>query len=88
MNNKDSQKDTWFRSSGATSILTVPATPEGFLADKVRKNLERGRQPAETKTKVIEHGEVSSQAGLVNSNQFPQKECERGDCVLPLRDFW
>ena len=32
LNKKNSQKDTWFRSSGATSILTVPATPGGNIS--------------------------------------------------------
>ena len=62
----------------------MPATPGGILAEGVRKNLERGRQPAGTKTKVIEDGGVSSQAGLVKSNRFAQEDCQRQDCVLCL----
>ena len=63
----------------------MPATPGGILAEGVRKNLERGRQPAGTKTKVIEDGGVSSQAGLVKSNQFAQEDCQRHECVLCLQ---
>ena len=29
-------RDTWFRSGGYTSTLTVPATPDGVLAERVR----------------------------------------------------
>ena len=77
-----SQKDTWFRSDGATSTLTVQATPGGTLAEEVRKNLEKGRQPLGTKTKVIEDGGMGSAAGLVRSNQFPREDCQRPNCVL------
>ena len=76
------QKDTWFRSGGATSTLTVPVTPNGILAETVRKNLLRGRQPEGTRVKVIEDGGVSSRAGLVKSNQFGRKECGRDDCAI------
>ena len=40
-----SLKDNWFRSGGYTSTLTVPVTPSGVLAEKVRENLKKGRQP-------------------------------------------
>ena len=63
------QKDTWFRKDGATSTFTVPVTPNGVLADRVRKNLLQGRQPAGTKTRVVEDGGT----GLVKSNQFCRK---------------
>ena len=46
--------DTWFRTNGATSTLTVPATPNGLLAELVRKNLKVSRSPSGTLTKVIE----------------------------------
>ena len=76
-----SDKDTWFRKGGATSTLTVPATPGGILAEKVRKNLESARQPTGTRTKVIEDGGVGSKVGLVSSNQFPHNRCHRNDCI-------
>ena len=79
------ERHTWFRSSGATSTLTVPTTPGGTLADEVRRNLDRSRQPEGTKTKVIEDGGVSSRVGLVKTNQFPRLDCHRDDCVLCLQ---
>ena len=63
----------------------VPTTPGGSLANEVRKNLERSRQPEGTKTKVIEDGGVSSRVGLVKSNQFPGEECHRENCILCLQ---
>ena len=78
------QRDTWFRSGGFTSTLTVPATPNGLLAELVRKNLTKGRQPPGTKTKVIEDGGVGAHCGVVKSNPFPRDKCER-DCVLCLQ---
>ena len=61
MNAKDakefsSQKDSWFRTDGFTSTLTVLVTPNGVLAEQVRINLAKGRQPKGTKTRVIEDG--------------------------------
>ena len=79
------QRDTWFRSGGFTSTLTVPATPNGLLAEIVRKNLDKGRQPVGTKTKVIEDGGVGASCGIVKSNTFPRDKCERWDCVLCLQ---
>ena len=80
-----SLKDTWFRSGGYTSTLTVPATPAGSLAEKVRRNLERGRQPKGTKTKVLEDGGRGARQGMILSNQFPRESCSREDCQLCLQ---
>ena len=84
-NKMNSMKDTWFRVGGYTSTLMVPATPNGVLAEKVRENLEKGRQPAKTKTKVIENGGSSVRKGIVQSNQFPRQKCERENCLLCLQ---
>ena len=78
----DKQRDTWFRAGGATSTLTVPATPDGILADEIRKNLCKGRQPQGTQTRVIEDGGRCSTAGLIRTNQFPREMCRRVDCLL------
>ena len=79
---RKNQKDTWFRSDGATSTLTVPVTPNGALADKIRKNILRGRQPTGTKVKVVEDGGVCSRSGLVKVNQFCREVCGRAECLL------
>ena len=76
------EKDTWFRTGGYTSTLTVPVTPGGVLADQVRRNMEKGRQPEGTRVKVLEDGGSSARTGLVKPNQFPRKLCQREDCVL------
>ena len=80
-----SQRDTWFRSGGFTSTLTVPATANGLLAEMVRSNLDKGRQPPGTKIKVIEDGGVGAGCGIIRSNPFPRDKCERGDCALCLQ---
>ena len=85
MNQMSNLKDTWFRKGGFTSTLIVPATPDSCLASKVKKNLDKGRQPAGTKTKVVEDGGVSSKAGIVKSNQFPRVQCDRDDCVICIQ---
>ena len=77
-----SLRDTWFRKGGFTSTLTVPATPNGELAEVVRKNLEQGRQPPGTRIKVLEDGGISAKQSIVKSNQFPKQNCDREDCLL------
>ena len=80
-----SQKDTWFRKDGFTSTLTVPATPNSSLAEMVRQNLNKSRQPEGTRTKVIEDGGKDTKAGLVKSNQFPRVRCDRDQCILCIQ---
>ena len=55
------QKDTWFRVGGSTSTITVPVTPNGMLAEKIRDNLKKSRQPTGTKTLVVEDGGIGAQ---------------------------
>ena len=85
-NRATKQKDTWFRAGGATSTLTVPATPNGLLAEKVRKNLLHGRQPTGTRTKVVENGGLGSRSLLIKSNQFARCKCERNECMLCFQE--
>ena len=82
LNKKTNSKDTWFRKGGATSTLKVPATSHGTLADNVRNNLEKLRQPPGTKRKVIEDGGTSAKLLLVKSNQFSGSDCNRQDCSM------
>ena len=79
------QKDTWFRKDGYTSTLTVPATPDSYLAKLVKDSLKKGRQPEGTKTKVIEDGGVCTKAGIVKSNQFPRSKCHREECMVCIQ---
>ena len=60
----------------------VPATPNQALDEKVRENLEKGRQPAKTKTQVIEDGGRSVRRVIIQSNQFLRQKCERENCLL------
>ena len=45
-------------------------------------NLERGRQPAGTKIKVLEDGGRGAMCGLVRSNPFPREKCHRVNSQL------
>jgi hypothetical protein len=76
------RKAYFLNKRGYTSTLTVPATPDGLLAEKVRRNLEQGRQPAGTKVKVLEDGGRGVRHGFVRSNQFPREKCQRVNCQL------
>ena len=67
-------RDTWFRSGGYTSTLTVPATPDGVLAERVRESLDKSRQTTGTKTKVLEDGGQSTKCGLSQVSFFNLKE--------------
>ena len=60
----------------------VPVTPMGVLADLVRANIARGRQPRGTRTKVIEDGGVCTKNISTKSNQFPRDVCGREDCGI------
>ena len=75
-------RDMWFRKDGSTSILTVPPTPNGELVQLVRKNLQKSRQPAGTKIKVVEGNGSKTGHLLVRTNQFPRETCHREKCVL------
>ena len=75
-------RDTWFRNGGFTSTLMVPATPNGILAEEIKKNLEKGRQPKGTRTKLLEDGGTSIQLGTVNPNPFPRDGCHRADRLV------
>ena len=48
----------------------------------VRQNLQKCRQPAGTKTKVVEGNGSKSGHLLVRTNQFPREVCHREKCVL------
>ena len=50
------------------------------LAEQVRRNVEKGREPAGTKVKVMEDGGRGAKRGLVRSNQFPREKCQRVNC--------
>ena len=59
------QRDTWLCAGGATITITVQVTPDDMLAQRVRENLQNGRQPSRKKTKVVEDGGTSSKRSVV-----------------------
>ena len=63
----------------------MPVTPNGMLAESIRENLKKSRQPTGTKTLVMEDGRIGEQRGLTKSNQFTGNKCEHSDCLLCLQ---
>ena len=59
------QRDTWLCAGGATITITVQVTPDDMLAQRVRANLQKGRQPSGGKTKAVEDGGTSSKRSVV-----------------------
>ena len=80
------RNNTWFRRGGYTSTLTLPPSPGGKLASIIEENLNKGRQPKGTKTKIVEGNGLSSSLGLVRSNQFPRVQCQRQDCHMCVQN--
>ena len=56
-----------------------------MLAESIRENLKKSRQPTGTKTLVMEDGRIGEQRGLTKSNQFTGNKCEHSDCLLCLQ---
>jgi hypothetical protein len=74
-------KEGWYRKGGYTSILWIPATPEGELMENIKEELAKSKGPAETKIKLVQRGGVSTASSLVKSNPFVRKNCGRRECV-------
>ena len=74
--------DNWFRAGGYTSIVWVPATPDGILATQVQKDLATTRAPKGTKVKVLQKGGRVASRQLMRTNAYPKAHCNRDKCVL------
>ena len=77
-------KSDWFRKSGASAILTVPATEGSKLADKVREALAADPSPTGCLTLVREQPGPSVKQQLVRSNPRPREECGRNLCPFRM----
>ena len=73
-------KSNWFKKSGATNVLRVPATKDSYLAKAVETALERTASPTGLVTKVVEEPGPSVRSSLVRSNPFPRSSCGRELC--------
>ena len=77
-------KSDWFRKSGASAILTVPATAGGKLAEKVKVALAAAPNPTGCSTLVREQPGPSVKQQLVSSNPRPREECGRNLCPFRM----
>jgi hypothetical protein len=77
-------KSNWFRRSGASAIITVPATQGGKLADRVREALAAAPDPTGCATLVREQPGPSVKQALVRSNPRPREECGRPLCPYAM----
>ena len=73
-------KSDWFRKTGASAVLTVPATEGGRLAEKVREALAASPNPSGCTTLVREQPGPSVRQALVKSNPRPRDSCGRALC--------
>ena len=77
-------KSDWFRKSGASAILTVPATEGSKLAEKVKEALAAAPNPTGCSTLVREQPGPSVKQQLVKSNPRPREECGRNLCPFRM----
>ena len=79
-------KSTWFRGSGATATITIPATRNSILAKKVRDTLIANPGPRGTSVKVVERPGPPIFRGLSKNEPFPRTSCGRPSCPLTSTD--
>jgi hypothetical protein len=72
--------EAWYRKGGFTSVLWVPATPEGELLNRIKEKLERTIPPKGTRMKLVQKGGKMSITTVANNNQFNRKHCGRKMC--------
>ena len=75
-------KATWFRGSGATATLSIPATRNSCLAKMIRETVSRHPGPVGTSVKVVERPGPPITRGLSRNNPFPRLSCGRNKCPL------
>ena len=79
---KKIKKASWFRP--ADSVLFVPVTPAGELANRVRQvvNEESGR--LNCRIRVVERGGVTVKQQLMKTDMSRSAPCKMNDCLLCL----
>ena len=75
-------KAAWFRP--ADTVLRVPCTPGGILADEVRKVVDEESKRLEVKIKVQEGARVAIKRSVVTSDLAAGRPCTQGNCPLCL----
>ena len=74
------RKSDWFRKTGASAVITVPATEGGKLAGRVKDALAAAPNPTGCATLVREQRGPSVKQQLVRSNPRPRESCGRDLC--------
>ena len=77
-------KADWFRKTGASAVITVPATVGGKLAAKVKEALAAAPNPTGCTTLVREQPGPSVKQQLVKSNPRPRQVCGRVLCPYAM----
>ena len=77
-------KGNWFRKTGDTATIFVPATIGSELAKGIRQVLLSNPGPVGTRTKVVEKPGKAIHCIRAKNNPFPRKVCHRENCPLKL----
>ena len=75
-------KATWFRGSGATATLSIPATRDSNLAKLIREVVKRHPGPIGTSVKAVERLGLPITRGLCKNEPFPRSTFGRTDFPL------
>ena len=75
-------KATWFRAAGATTILMVPMTNNSTLAKNLRETIRQFPGPKGTVVKVVEKPGNPILAGLAPNDPFKSLQCPKEDCPI------
>ena len=72
----------WFKSKGYTNTVTLPATANNELVDRVRRRLEVEESGSSQRTLVLADGGKSISSDLIMSDPFTSECCKRLDCMM------
>ena len=75
-------KSGWFKSLGYDGVVTVPATIDSTLMEKVSKSLKGTDSPRGYKMLVMEDGGRTISSDIVKANPFPINNCGRSNCSM------
>ena len=75
-------KDDWFRKRGYTNTITLPASVENKLVEKVQAQLEIDEAGSKSKTLVMADGGTQIGSQFIKSDPFPLEQCSRPDCYM------
>ena len=78
---KATQKSTWYRAGGYSTVLFVPPTPGSSLANQIKTMEENTRQRRDWSFRVVELGGRSLKTQLQTPNPGKPASCGAGDCL-------